>query len=67
VEKSQKSGSPKQSSERLFKEIRRATRCRQSAEDKIRVVLDGPCAEHNIPELGRRKGGLAPKPSPGVG
>ena len=38
---SQKSDSPKPSSERFVKDIRRATRRQYSAEEKIRVVLDG--------------------------
>jgi transposase len=38
---SQKSGTPKLSSERIVKDIRRATRKQYSAEEKIRIVLDG--------------------------
>jgi transposase len=38
---SQKSGTPKMSSERIEKDIRRATRKQYSAEEKIRIVLDG--------------------------
>ena len=38
---SQKSGTPKMSSERIVKDIRRATRKQYSAEEKIRIVLDG--------------------------
>ena len=37
----QKSEHPKSSSERIVKNIRRATRKRHSAEEKIRIVLDG--------------------------
>ena len=37
----QKSGSPESSSERIVKNIRRATRKRNSPEEKIRIVLDG--------------------------
>ena len=53
---SQKSGSPKLSSERLVKDIRRATRRHYSAEEKIRIVLDGLRGEHSIAELCRREG-----------
>ena len=37
----QKSGSPESTSERIVKNIRRATRKRHSPEEKIRIVLDG--------------------------
>src|SRR5208337_2995153 len=53
---SQKSDSPKLSSERLVKDIRRATRRRYSAEEKIHIVLDGLRGEHSIAELCRREG-----------
>ena len=53
---SQKSDSPKPSSERFVKDIRRATRRQYSAEEKIRVVLDGLRGEHSIAELCRREG-----------
>ncbi len=53
---SQKSDSPKPSSERLVKDIRRATRRQHSAEEKIRIVLDGLRGEHSIAELCRREG-----------
>jgi transposase len=53
---SQKSDSPKPSSERFVKDIRRATRRHYSAEEKIRVVLDGLRGEHSIAELCRREG-----------
>ena len=52
---SQKSGTPKMSSERIVKDIRRATRKQYSAE-KIRFVLDGLRGEHSIAELCRREG-----------
>ena len=42
---SQKSGTPRMSSERIVKDIRRATRKQYSAEEKIRIVLDGLRAE----------------------
>jgi transposase len=53
---SQKSDSPKPSSERFVKDLRRATRRQYSAEEKIRVVLDGLRGEHSIAELCRREG-----------
>jgi transposase len=43
-------------SERLVKNIRRATRKRCSAEEKIRVVLDGLHGESSIAELCRPEG-----------
>ena len=52
----QKSGQLDSSSERLVKNIRRATRKQYSAEEKIRVVLDGLRGEHSIAELRRREG-----------
>jgi transposase len=56
VEMRQKSGQLDSSSERLVKNIRRATRKQYSAEEKIRVVLDGLRGEHSIAELCRREG-----------
>ena len=53
---SRKSNSPKPLSERLVRDIRRATRRHFSAEEKIRIVLDGLRGEHSITELCRRKG-----------
>jgi transposase len=44
------------SSEEVVKDIRRATRKRYSAEEKIRIVLDGLRGEHSIAELCRRAG-----------
>src|SRR5947199_10518207 len=52
---SQKSGMPI-SSERIVKDIRRATRKQYSAEEKIRIVLDGLRGEYSIAELCRREG-----------
>ena len=52
----QKSGPPKETSERVVKNIRRATRKRYSAEEKIRIVLDGLRGEDSIAELCRREG-----------
>jgi len=42
--------------ERLVKDIRRATRRQFSAEEKIRIVLDGLRGEDSIAELCRREG-----------
>src|SRR3982750_2908361 len=53
---SQKSGPAKLSSERIVRDIRRATRKHYSAEDKIRIVLDGLRGEYSIAELCRREG-----------
>jgi len=52
----QKSRPPKEPSERVIKDIRRATRKRYSAEEKIRIVLDGLRGEDSIAELCRREG-----------
>ena len=53
----QKSGtSDPSSAERLVKDIRRATRRQFSAEEKIRIVLDGLRGEATIAELCRREG-----------
>ena len=52
----QKSVHPESPSERIVKNIRRATRKRHSSEDKIRIVLDGLRGEASIAELCRREG-----------
>ena len=52
----QKSTTTTSPSERLVKNIRRATRKHYSAEEKIRVVLDGLRGESSIAELCRREG-----------
>ncbi len=52
----QKSGPPKETSDQVVKDIRRATRKRYSAEEKIRIVLDGLRGEDSIAELCRREG-----------
>ena len=52
----QKSKTPTMSSERIVKDIRRATRKQYSAEEKIRIVLDGLRGEHSVAELCRREG-----------
>ena len=46
-----KKSAPKAPAERLVKDIRRATRRHFSAEDKIRIVLEGLRGEDSIAEL----------------
>ena len=52
----QKSGPEKAPAEQVVKDIRRATRRHFSAEDKIRIVLEGLRGEESIAELCRREG-----------
>ena len=52
----QKPSTTRSPSEKLVKDIRRATRKHYSAEDKIRIVLDGLRGESSIAELCRREG-----------
>jgi transposase len=52
----QKSNLSKEPAEKVIKEIRRATRKHYSAEEKIRIVLDGLRGEDSIAELCRREG-----------
>jgi transposase len=56
VQMNQKSSSASPSSEQLVKDIRRATRKQYSAEEKIRIVLDGLRGEASMAELCRREG-----------
>jgi transposase len=51
----QKFGHVESSSEQIVKDIRRATRKRHSAEEKIRIVLDGLRGESSIADLCRRE------------
>jgi transposase len=51
-----KTPSFKEPAERVLKDIRRATRRHYSAEDKIRIVLEGLRGENSIAELCRREG-----------
>src|ERR1700720_4718313 len=53
---SQKSGPAKEPAEKVGKDIRRATRRHFSAEDKVRIVLEGLRGEESIVELCRREG-----------
>ena len=46
----------KSSGEKVVKDIKRATRKHYSAEEKIRIVLDGLRGEDSIAELCRREG-----------
>ncbi len=46
----------KGSAEKAIRDIRRATRRRYSAEEKIRIVLEGLRGEESIAELCRREG-----------
>ena len=51
-----KSSSTKRPAEQVVKDIRRATRRHFSAEDKIRIVLDGLRGDDSIAERCRREG-----------
>src|ERR1700752_1151819 len=52
----QKSGPGKAPADQVLKDIRRQTRRQYSAEEKIRIVLEGLRGEENISELCRREG-----------
>lgn len=52
----QKASPPETPSERLVRDIRRATRKQYSAEEKIHIVLDGLRGEVSIVERCRREG-----------
>ena len=51
-----KHSTSKRPAEQVVKDIRRATRRHFSAEDKIRIVLDGLRGEDSIAELCRKEG-----------
>jgi hypothetical protein len=51
----QKQTGRQSSSERIIKDIKRRTRKQYSAEEKIRIVLDGLRGEDSIAELCRRE------------
>ena len=51
----QKPGTRKSHGEKVVKDIRRATRKQYSAEEKLRIVLDGLKGEESIAELCRRE------------
>ncbi|AQZ54358.1 Transposase (plasmid) [Martelella mediterranea DSM 17316] len=52
----QKSGQQKPSADKAIKDIRRSTRKSYSAEEKIRIVLEGLRGEDSIAALCRREG-----------
>src|ERR1700756_4649391 len=52
----QKSGPEKTPAEQVVKDIRRATRRHFSAEEKIRIVLEGLRGEESIADLCRKEG-----------
>ena len=53
---SPRTSSAKKPAEQVMKDIRRATRRHFSAEDKIRIVLDGLRGEDSIAEICRKEG-----------
>ena len=53
---SDKNGRQPDGAEKLVRDIRRATRRHVSAEEKIRIVLDGLRGEDSIAELCRKEG-----------
>ena len=53
---SPRTSSAKKPAEQVMKDIRRVTRRHFSAEDKIRIVLDGLRGEDSITELCRKEG-----------
>ena len=55
----QKPGAKRSHGEKVVKDIRRATRKQYSAEDKIRILLDGLCHDHWRPEHMPRAGLIA--------
>ena len=52
----QQTRAPKEPAEKVVQDIRRATRKHYSAEEKIRIVLEGLRGEDSIAELCRREG-----------
>lgn len=53
---SPRSTTSKESAAQLIKTVRRQTRTKYSAEDKIRIVLEGLRGDHPVAELCRREG-----------
>jgi len=62
----QKSGPEKAPAEQFVKDIRRATRRQFSAEEKIRIVLEGVRGEESIADMCRREGIPEPEQRRGV-
>jgi hypothetical protein len=60
----QKAGPQKPAAEHVINDIRRATRKHHSAEDKIRIVLEGLRGEESIAALCRREGIAGSRQSP---
>src|SRR5262249_23642675 len=56
LQMSDKTGRQPDGAEKLVRDIRRATRRHFSAEDKIRIVLEGLRGEDSIAELCRKEG-----------
>ncbi len=52
----QTTGTRRSASEKIVKDIKRATRKQYFSEEKIRIVLDGLRGEDSIAELCRREG-----------
>lgn len=52
----QKKTEQPESAEQLIKTVRRRTKTKYSAEDKIRIVLEGLRGDHPVAELCRREG-----------
>lgn len=52
----QKRDTGRDGAEKTFRDIRRATRQRYSAEEKIRIVLEGLRGEESVAELCRKEG-----------
>ena len=59
-----KFGTRESSSERIVQDIRQATRKQYSAQEKVRIVLDGLRGEPSVAELCRRIGFPLASPSP---
>lgn len=47
---------PKESAQHLIQTVRRQTKTKYSAEDKIRIILEGLRGDHPVAELCRREG-----------
>lgn len=47
---------PKESAQQLIQTVRRRTKAKYAAEDKIRIILEGLRGDHPVAELCRREG-----------